>query len=157
MAAGTEERRGKIYLDMPVNYLKGVGPARAESLRRLGIVTARDLLFHIPHRYEDASTITPIASLETGMDGTIIGKVISKGVIPTRKGLRIFQAVLRDETGMIEASWPGQSFLDRTINKGDSLLVTGNVRFFHGRQLHPREFINLGPDDDAPMAHGRVL
>ena len=51
---------GKIYLDMPVTYLKGVGPARAEMLRRLGIVTARDLLFHIPHRYEDASTIKPI-------------------------------------------------------------------------------------------------
>src|SRR6476661_521976 len=151
------EARGKVYLDMPVNYLKGVGPVRAESLRKLGIVTARDLLFHIPHRYEDASTITPIASLETGMDGTIIGKVISKGIIPTRKGLRIFQAVLKDETGMIEASWPGQSFLDRTINKGDALLVTGNVRFFHGRQLQPREFINLGPDDDGPTAQGRVL
>ena len=51
--------------------------------------------------------------------------MISKGVIPTRKGLRIFQAVLRDETGMIEVSWPGQPFLDRTIDKGDVLLVTG--------------------------------
>ncbi len=155
MAAGTAAR-GKVYLDMPVNYLKGVGPARGESLRRLGIVTARDLLLHIPHRYEDASTITPIASLETGMDGTIIGKVISKGIIPTRKGLRIFQAVLKDDTGMIEASWPGQPFLDRTIEKGDIMLLTGPVRFFHGRQLQPREYIQLGKDDDG-IKGGRVL
>ena len=155
MPAGTEVR-GKVYLDMPVNYLKGVGPARAEALRRLGIVTARDLLFHIPHRYEDASTITPIASLETGMDGTIIGKVISKGIIPTRKGLRIFQAVLKDDTGMIEASWPGQPFLDRTIEKGDIMLLTGPVRFFHGRQLQPREYIQLGKDDDG-VKGGKVL
>ena len=98
---------------MPVNFLKGVGPMRAESLRRLGIMTARDLLFHIPRRYEDASTVRPISSLETGMDATIVGKVVSKGIIPTRKGLRIFQAVVRDETGIIEASWPGQPFLDR--------------------------------------------
>ncbi len=147
---------GKVYLDMPVNYLKGVGPARAEALRRLGIVTARDLLFHIPHRYEDASTITPIASLETGMDGTIIGRVISKGIIPTRKGLRIFQAVLKDDTGMIEASWPGQPFLDRTIEKGDLMLLTGTVRFFHGRQLQPREHIHLGKDDDG-VKGGKVL
>ena len=56
------------------------------------------------------------------MHGTVIGTVISKGVLPTRKGLRIFQAVLRDETGMIEVSWPGQPFLDRTIDKGDVLL-----------------------------------
>src|SRR6476620_8438880 len=155
MTAGTEPRRGKVYLDMPVNYLKGVGPARAESLRRLGIVTARDLLYHIPHRYEDASTIAPIASLETGMQGTVVGRVISKGVLPTRKGLRIFQAVLKDDTGMIEVSWPGQPFLDRTIAKDDVLLVTGSVRFFHGRQLQPREFVNLGDEDNA-IAEGLV-
>src|SRR5205807_9365170 len=141
---------------MPVNYLKGVGPVRAEALRRLGIVTAGDLLFHVPHRYEDASTIAPIATLETGSNGTVIGRVISKGIIPTRKGLRIFQAVLRDDSGMIEVSWPGQPFLDRTISKGDTLLVTGAVRFFHGRQLQPREFINLG-DDECGTGDGRGL
>src|SRR5581483_8620812 len=43
-----------------------------------------------------------------------------------------------------------------TITKGDTLLVTGNVRFFHGRQLQPREFINLGDDAEA-TAEGRVL
>ncbi len=156
MGAATETRTGKVYLDMPVNYLKGVGPVRAESLRRLGIVTARDLLFHIPHRYEDASTINPIASLEPGMDGTIIGKVISKGIIPTRRGLRIFQAVLQDDSGMIEASWPGQPFLDRSIEKGDIMLLSGSVRFFHGRQLQPREYIQLGKDEDD-IREGKVL
>ena len=156
MAARTEARGGKIYLDMPVTYLKGVGPARAEALRRLGVITARDLLFHIPHRYEDASTIDPISSLEPGMDGTIIGRVISKGIIPTRRGLRIFQAVLKDDTGMIEASWPGQPFLDRTIEKGDMMLLTGPVRFFHGRQLQPREYIHLGKDDEG-VKGGKVL
>src|SRR5688500_12096806 len=148
--------RPRLLLDTPVTYLKGVGPARAEALRRLGVQTAGDLLFHIPHRYEDASTVSPIASLETGMHGTIIGTVISKGVIPTRKGLRIFQAVLRDSSGMIEAAWPGQPYLDRTIRKGDTLLITGNVRFFHGRQLQPREFINLGEDEQG-TEQGRVL
>src|SRR5438105_8970529 len=156
MAAATEARGGKVYLDMPGNYLKGVGPARAEALRRLGVVTARDLLYHIPHRYEDASTIAPIASLEPGMDGTIIGKVISKGIIPTRKGLRIFQAVLQDDSGMIEASWPGQPFIDRSIGKGDMMALTGSVRFFHGRQLQPREYIQLGKDD-ADVKGGKVL
>src|SRR5262245_6704671 len=146
----------RLFLDTPINYLKVVGPVRAEALRRLGVVTAGDLLYHVPHRYEDASTVSPIATLEPGMQGTVIGRVISKGVIPTRKGLRIFQAVLRDESGMMEVSWPGQPFLDRTISKGDTLLVTGAVRFFHGRQLQPREYINLGDDEDG-MAQGRVL
>ena len=149
-------RPQRLYLDTSVAYLKGVGPKRAESLRRLGVFTAGDLLYHIPHRYEDASTVSPISSLEPGMQGTVIGRVISKGVIPTRKGLRIFQAVLRDDSGMIEVSWPGQPFLDRTIGKNDVLLVSGAVRFYHGRQLQPREFINLGPDEEGTGA-GRVL
>src|SRR5512141_330872 len=141
---------------MPVTYLKGVGPRRAESLRRLGILTARDLLFHVPHRYEDASTISPISSLEPGMDATVVGRVVSKGILPTRKRLRIFQAVVRDDSGVIEASWPGQPFLDRAISKDDLLLLTGTVRFFHGRQLQPREYVNLGNDSET-LTEGRVL
>ncbi len=135
-------------LDRPAQYLKAVGPKRAEALARLGVRTARDMLFHVPRRYEDASTVTSIRSLEVGMDATVIGVVVSKGVIPTRKGLRIFQAVIKDETGLIECSWPGQPFLDRSIRKGDRLLVTGPVRFFHGRQIQPREFVFLGRDDE---------
>ena len=141
---------------MSVTYLKGVGPRRAEALRRLGITTARDLLFHVPHRYEDASTVSPISSLEPGMDATVVGRVVSKGIIPTRRGLRIFQAVMRDDSGVIEASWPGQPFLDRTISKDDTLLLTGTVRFFHGRQLQPREYVNLG-SESGNLTEGRVL
>ncbi|HTL96455.1 MAG TPA: ATP-dependent DNA helicase RecG [Gemmatimonadaceae bacterium] len=145
-------------LDTNVAYLKGVGPRRAEALHRLGVRTARDLLYHLPHRYHDASTIARISTLTPGMDATVIGTVISKGIIPTRKGLRIFQAVLRDRTGLIEAAWPGQPFLDRVVNKDDTLLVTGRVRFFHGRQLQPREMVNLGAGSDTDdLGSGRVL
>jgi ATP-dependent DNA helicase RecG len=143
-------------LDRPAQYLRGVGPRRAEQLDRLGIRTARDLVFHVPRRYEDASTVAAIASLEIGMDATVIGEVVSKGVLPTRKGLRIFQAVIRDDSGLIECSWPGQPFLDRAIHKGDRLLVTGPVRFFHGRQLQPREYVVLDRAD-TPGVGGMVL
>ena len=143
-------------LETPVEFLTGVGPRRAEALRRLNIFTARDLLFHVPHRYEDASTVTPIAKLRVGDDATVIGTVISKGILPTRKGLRIFQAVVQDSSGLIEVGWPGQPWLDRQIQKGDQLLLSGPVRFYHGRQLAPREYVNLGADSDATGA-GRVL
>ena len=137
-------------LDRPVQFLKGVGPVRAEALGRMGIATARDLLYHVPRRYDDASTIEPIGGLEVGVDVTAIGRVRSKGVIPTRKGLRIFQAVLQDDSGMITCAWPGQPWLERKLHEGDLLLVTGRVKFFHGRQLQPREFTVLARASDAP-------
>jgi len=125
-------------------------------LARLGITVAGDLLWHVPHRYEDATTVTPMVRAHVGQDVTVLGRVIAKGVLPTRKGLRVFQAVLQDASGMLEMAWPGQPFLDRTINTGDWLLCTGPVRFFHGRRVQPREYVNLGPDEEGTGA-GRVL
>lgn len=145
-------------LDRQVQYLKGVGPRRAEALARVGVRSARDLLYHTPRRYEDASTVTRIASLEVGMDATVIGEVTNKGVLATRVGLRVFHVLLRDASGVqIECSWPGQPFLDRTIQKGDLLLVTGPVKFFHGRQIQPREWVLLGRAGEGEAGEGKVL
>ncbi len=128
-------------LDRPIQFLKGVGPRRADAFRKLALGTARDLLYHLPRRYDDASTLTPIDRLEVGSDATFVGRVRTRGVIPTRSGLRIFQAVLQDDSGMITCAWPGQPWLERKIREGDELLVSGPVKFFHGRQMHPREFV----------------
>jgi len=144
-------------LEQPVQFMKGVGPKRAETFERLGVRSARDLLLHTPHRYEDASTVTPIARAEVGMDVSLVGTVTSKGVLPTRRGLRIFQAVIRDGTGVIECSWPGQPFLDRAIRKGDLLLVKGPVRFFHGRQIQPREHVVLGREGEGEGEGGGAV
>ena len=153
--------RSRSLLSGPVQYLKGVGPRRAERFEALGVRTGRDLLYHLPHRYEDATTVDRIAALRPGDDATVIGTVVSKGVIPTRSRLRVFRAVIRDETGLIECAWPGRPWLDRAIAKGDLLLVSGPVRFFHGRQMQPREHtvLSRGPEGgvEVDMASGRVF
>ena len=145
-------------LDRPAQFLKGVGPKRAEVLARMKLLTARDVLYHVPHRYEDGSTVTRIKNLETGMEATIVGRVVSKGVLPTRRGLRIFQAVIRDSTGLIECSWPGQPFLDRTISRGDLLILRGTVRFYHGRQFQPKEYTVLAREgEEATEESGTIF
>ncbi|HSJ31426.1 MAG TPA: ATP-dependent DNA helicase RecG [Longimicrobiales bacterium] len=144
-------------LDQSAQFLKAVGPRRAEALARLGVHTARDLLFHVPRRYEDASTVTRIGNVQIGDDVSVIGEVAAKGVLPTRSGLRVFQLVLRDQSGSIECSFPGQPFLDRTFRRGDIVLVTGTVRFFHGKQIQPREYVVLGNAEDGVEATGKVL
>ena len=145
--------------DTPVKFLKGVGERRADAFARLGVHTAQDLLWHIPFRYLDVSSLTPLARARVGEEVACVGRVIAKRLMPTRSGLRIFTAVLRDDSGMLECAWPGQGFLDRSIEVGQTLLVAGQVRFYHGRQLNPREYIILadaGSDGEGP-APGRVL
>jgi ATP-dependent DNA helicase RecG len=148
-----------VRLDTPVKFLKGVGERRAEALQRLGIRTARDLLWHLPHRYVDALSVTPLAKAEIGQEVACVGQVVAKGVLPTRRGLRIFHAVLRDDSGLLECVWPGQPFLDRTIAVGQTILVSGPVRFYHGRQMAPREYVILADaaGESDPLTAGKVL
>jgi len=82
---------------------------------------------------------------------------VSTGVLPTRKGLRVFRAVLRDASGLLECAWPGQPFLERQIKKGQLLLATGPVRYYHGRQLVPREFVILADEGEEGPEGGMVL
>jgi len=146
-----------LQLTTSVKYLKGVGPKRAEALARLGVRTVGDLLYHTPHRYLDATTITPLARAQVGSEVSCVGRVVRTGILPTRRGLRVFRAVLQDESGLLECGWPGQPFLERAIKVGQLLLVTGPVRYYHGRQLVPREFIVLADKDEAGPDRGLVL
>jgi ATP-dependent DNA helicase RecG len=146
--------------DTAIQYLKGVGPRRAEAFARLGVHTAEDLVYHAPFRYLDATDVTPIARADVGKEVTVVGRIVSKGVFPTRRRLRIFRAVLRDDTGLIECAWPGQAFLERSLREGQLVLVTGVVKYYHGRQLSPREHVVLSEsreDDDEGGTQGLVL
>jgi ATP-dependent DNA helicase RecG len=144
-----------LRLDTLVQYLKGVGPRRAEAFARVGVATVEDLLYHLPHRYLDATLVTPVARADVGTEVTLVGRVVSKGVLPTRRRLRIFRAVIKDASGLIECAWPGQAFLDRTVREGQLLLVSGPVKYYHGRQIVPREHIVLSePDDDGEEEDG---
>jgi ATP-dependent DNA helicase RecG len=143
-----------LRLDTPIKFLKGIGERRAELFYKLGVETAQDLLWHLPHRYLDASAVTPLAEALVGNEYACVGKVVAKRVVPFKR-LRVFRAVLRDDSGVLECVWPGQAFLDRTIREGQTLLVTGPVRFYHGRQMVPREFVVLDePDEEAEGRKG---
>ena len=72
-------------LQGPLSQLKGIGPSIQEKLRRLHIETLLDLLFHLPHRYEDRTRITPIAQADVGQAVQIQGVIKSAGVTRMRR------------------------------------------------------------------------
>jgi ATP-dependent DNA helicase RecG len=122
-----------------VQFLKGVGEKRADQLARLGIRTALDLAWHLPHRYLDASSLTPLASARVGDEVAAVGSRRGHtGAADAEGAADLPTPLLRDDSGLLECTWPGQAFLERTIRQGQLLLVSGPVRFFHGRQLAPR-------------------
>ena len=72
-------------LQMPLQYLKGVGPRKAADLKKAGLNTVEDLLFRFPRRYEDRSRMQTIISLRPGMTAAMSGTVLNAGLAHTRR------------------------------------------------------------------------
>ena len=83
----------------PVDSLKGVGPALAGKLAKIGVQSLQDVLFHLPFRYEDRTQITPIAAATPGETFVLEGEIIACDVAFGRR--RSLLAYLEDSTGRI--------------------------------------------------------
>lgn len=83
----------------PVTTLTGIGFQTANRLEKLGIRTILDLIFHLPHRYEDRTRICPIGSLAAGMTALICGKVEFTDILP--RGRKSLICRISDGTGSI--------------------------------------------------------
>ena len=82
-----------------INSLKGVGPALTDKLVRVGLHNLRDVLFHLPLRYEDRTRLTPIGAAQPGQHVVIEGKVIACDIAFGKR--RSLLAYVQDDTGTI--------------------------------------------------------
>jgi len=107
-----------------VEELKGVGPALAAKLKRLGVKTIADLLQYYPRKYQDYSEITSIAQLRPG-------HVTAKGLFKqvkgryVRRGIHITEGILSDSTGSVRVIWFNQPYRAAAIKAGDTYFVSG--------------------------------
>ncbi len=113
--------------EAPPTQLAGVGPRVAEKLARLGIERSRDLLFHLPLRYEDRTRIHPVGALRPGQRALIEGEVLSAGIVHGRRRMLVW--VLGDGSGRITMRmfnfYPNQQ---RQLRRGAHLRCFGEVR-----------------------------
>ena len=72
-------------LKAPVQYVKGIGPQRAEALSKVGVCTAEDLLLHLPMRYEDRRSFARVADLRPGMRVSVSGEIAVAGLRRARR------------------------------------------------------------------------
>ncbi len=149
-------------LKQSVQYLKSVGPKRAESFGKIGINTIRDLLFYFPTRYLDRSTILTVLRANqltvNGYEGdvTIIGKVEDTELIRRRN--KIFKVTLKDSTGYFDCVWfQGIKYFENRFNPGEYYAISSKpviTKYGHIQFVHPdfdridseesEDFLNTG-------------
>ncbi len=115
--------------EFPIQFIKGVGPQRAQLLSRLNIRTARDALYYLPYRYEDRQNIKKICHLAYAHMETAVGKIISMEVVRLpRKSLRIFELVVSDGTGILKGKWFNQPYMKKNFAVGREVILSGVVK-----------------------------
>jgi len=131
-------------LDRPVQFAHGVGPRRAELLRKFGIRTVYDLLFHLPFRYEDRRAVRAIRDLVPGEEACVIGEVthLDERTVG-RKRRSLLHGTLRDSTGLLALTWYHHAAHYR------ARLPMGRRVLLYGR-------VEVGPDGQRRMLHPEV-
>jgi len=125
-----------------LQYLKGVGPRRAADLQRAGLSTVEDLLYRFPTRYEDRGRFQTIATLKPGVVASVAAEVISCGIRPTRRPrFKIFEMLLRDQTGSLRAVWFNQPFLNDVFHPHQRVILFGKLELTsHGLQMQGPQY-----------------
>lgn len=119
-------------LDNPIEYLKGVGPQRADLLKKeLNIFTFRDLAEHFPYRHVDKTRVNLISEIDPQTEYIQVAGTLLPPSLAGDKRTRRLVAHLRDATGQLELIWfQGISWIQKMLQPGQLYLVYGRVSFF---------------------------
>ena len=143
--------------DTPLQFLPGVGPVRAEGLRRLGLVTVRDALYHFPRRYEDRRTLSSVRDVQPGDTVTLGGLLTRLAQRNLRGGRQVVTGVLQDDTGSIDLVWFNQAYIAEWLRPGVFIHAFGTVRRHRNAlQIVAPEFeVDTGSDEveGVPSLH----
>lgn len=126
-----------IDLETPIQFLKGVGPALGDRLRRKGIYNINDLVEYVPRTYEDQRLNRKISNLNFGETVKIKAKVLKTRQFAVRGGKRkLYELLIFDETGSIVCKFfrlPFHGYLNNFEPHMD-VYVTGTVTNYSGRK-----------------------
>ena len=125
-----------IALDAPIETFLRLKQETKAGLRRLHLVTLRDLLFHFPNRYADSASFVSIANLINGHDVTIRGTIKK---IQTKKSFKtkvpMSEATVEDVSGTVRVVWFNQPYLAKMLSVGQTVELTGKVSMYHDKPM----------------------
>jgi len=146
-----------LRLDSPVQYIKGIGPKRSLYFKKIGVENVKDLIYLVPRRYVDYSTILKIRDLRIDNEATVMGNIDLVEARRTRSRANLITVSLRDESGSIVLKWFNRPDLKSKFRIGDRLLVSGKVTFYRGQQLVNPLYEMIGKEDDEKTIQGSVI
>ncbi|MFL5675794.1 MAG: ATP-dependent DNA helicase RecG [Chloroflexota bacterium] len=140
------------------------GAALQRAGRKLDLYYVRDLLFHLPRRYDDLREMRKLGDLLMVGDGDVISAVATVSAVRVEPGFRGRTqrtiARLEDETGGIDATWFGRRFIERRLHPGATVAVSGKLKHF-GRRLtldNPEFQVLAGEITENELLHtGRIV
>ncbi|STY30030.1 ATP-dependent DNA helicase RecG [Legionella wadsworthii] len=125
-------------LSKPCDNLTGIGPALASKLAKCGIHSVRDLLFHLPYRYQDRTRITPIQDLRANEWCVIAGQVCKTEIKAGKRA--ILNCYVEDKTGLIKLQFfHFNKNQIHNFNNSNMIIAFGEIREFNNilTMIHP--------------------
>lgn len=141
------------FLQTPIEYLKGVGPNRADLLRKeVGIFTYQDLLHFFPNRYIDRTRYYKINELQqNNAEMQIIGKLTHIKTVEQNKRKRLV-ATFTDETGKMELVWfRGLKWIKESLKLNVPYVIFGKVNWFNGSFSMPHPEMELMEEHEQSL------
>jgi len=122
-----------LTLETDIININRVGAATAKKLKKLGVLTVRDLLFYFPFRYDDFSRVTPISKLEPGLSANVVGQIeLLQNKRSPRRRMNITEALVTDGTETLKVIWFNQPFIAKVLKVGDRLSLAGKIEDDYG-------------------------
>lgn len=147
-------------LNIPIRYLKGIGPKKAKLFHKAGINTVEDLLYYFPRRYEDRTKFITISKLEEGQTHTVKVRILVKQARRSfrRRGFNITELTVGDSTGKIPCIWFNQPYLTDYFKIGQELILYGKIERYAGKlQMNSPEFEVVLSGQEDSLNIGRIV
>ena len=139
-AASGDERQAMEKLTQPIQFVKGVGPARAQILEKLHLRNAADILFFFPRSYQDFTQLHSLSEMANEQLANVVGVVDDVDQHVSASGAHICYVLIKQDNKYLRAVWFNQSFLMRKFFPGQRVMLQGKAKWQGGRfqMNHPK-------------------
>ncbi|MHB8627809.1 MAG: ATP-dependent DNA helicase RecG [Aggregatilineales bacterium] len=120
-------------LKRPITTLSGIGAKLAEKLATIGLVTVQDVLNTFPRRYDDYTTMRPLARLRPDELISVVGTVRGVAEIKGKRNIDVLKVTIEDGTGLLSVSFFNQPYLRGKFQRGAQVVFSGKTDLYLGK------------------------